>query len=330
MDRMREELRRKREESDVANLVKLIDTRLQQDKLLEPRNDSAAFYLAQARAAGASAASLQTQSQEIYKRLAQMVHADIDQRHFSDADRLLTDMHGFGYSVAATSTLQHDLSAARAAQSAAVPEQPQYLDLAQSRLAQGKLTELSGFMILFNIVLLIFLYHRWWTVLSAAWLHAGLLHILFNMMAMRQLAPPTAEFYGPGRTIIIYTAGSVVGFTLSSCALVFLPSLPFLHGSAYTVGASASICGLIGALLYYGRRTGSTIVRSEATRFIIMLGVYGLIMPGILRLQFDSHRSHQSPEPVDLVSLDTGVRVAGREALKSFESSPGKLRIFCG
>ena len=115
LGQLREELRRKREESDVANLVKLIDTRLQQDKLLEPRNDSAAFYLAQARAAGASAASLQTQSQEIYKRLAQMVHADIDQRHFSDADRLLTDMHGFGYSVAATSTLQHDLSAARAA-----------------------------------------------------------------------------------------------------------------------------------------------------------------------------------------------------------------------
>ena len=127
----------------------------------------------------------------------------------------------------------------------------------------------------------IFIYHRWWTVLSAAWLHAGLLHILFNMMAVRQLAPPTAEFYGPGRTVIIYTAGSIVGFTLSSCAAVFLPALPFLHGSAYTVGASASICGLIGALLYYGHRTGSTIVRSEATRFIIMIGVYGLIMPGI-------------------------------------------------
>ena len=127
----------------------------------------------------------------------------------------------------------------------------------------------------------IFIYHRWWTVLSAAWLHAGLLHILFNMMAVRQLGPPTAEFYGPGRTVIIYTAGSIAGFALSSCAALFLPALPFLHGSSYTVGASASICGLIGALLYYGHRTGSPIVRSEATRFIIMIAVYGLIMPGI-------------------------------------------------
>jgi rhomboid protease GluP len=127
----------------------------------------------------------------------------------------------------------------------------------------------------------VFGYHRWWTVLSAAWLHAGLLHILFNMMALRQLGPATAEFYGPGRTVIIYTAGAVVGFTLSSCAVLFLPALPFLHGSLSTVGASASISGLIGALLYYGRRTGSGIVRAEATRIILMLAVYGFIMPGI-------------------------------------------------
>ena len=127
----------------------------------------------------------------------------------------------------------------------------------------------------------IFLYKRWWTVLSAAWLHAGLLHILFNMMAVRQLAPPTADFYGPGRTVIIYTAGAIAGFTLSSCAAVFIPALPFLRGSPYTVGASASICGLIGALLYYGHRTGSAIVRSEATRFIVMVTLYGFIMPGI-------------------------------------------------
>ena len=48
---------------------------------------------------------------------------------------------------------------------------------------------------------------RWWTVLSAGWLHGGLLHILFNMMAVRQLAPAIAELYGPGRMVIIYMAG---------------------------------------------------------------------------------------------------------------------------
>ena len=138
---LREELRRRHQDSDVANFAKLIDTRLQQDKLVEPRNDSAAYYLTQARAAGASAAALQSQSQEIYKRLAQAEHAAIDQRRFADADRVLADLRTYGAPAATIASLQHDLSSARSQQAAAAPEQPQYLDLAQSRLAQGKLTE---------------------------------------------------------------------------------------------------------------------------------------------------------------------------------------------
>jgi TonB family protein len=138
---LRDELRRRHQDSDAANFVKLIDTRLQQDKLVEPRNDSAAYYLTQARAAGASAAALQSQSQEIYKRLTQAEHAAIDQRRFADADRVLADLRTYGAPAATIASLQHDLSSARSQQAAAVPEQPQYLDLAQSRLAQGKLTE---------------------------------------------------------------------------------------------------------------------------------------------------------------------------------------------
>jgi rhomboid protease GluP len=127
----------------------------------------------------------------------------------------------------------------------------------------------------------VFVADRWWTVLSAAWLHAGVLHILFNMMAVRQLAPATADLFGPGRTIIIYTAGAVLGFALSSFAGQFLPRLPLLAGGQFTVGASASIAGLIGALLAYGHRTGSSMARSQAMTYVLMLGVYGFILPGI-------------------------------------------------
>jgi len=141
LTQLRDELRRRHEEFETANFVKLIDTRLQQDKLTEPRNDSAAYYLIQARAAGASAAALQPQSQEIYRRLAQAGHSAIDQRRFADADRLLADLRTYGAPAATVASLQHDLSAARNTQAAAAPEQPQYLDLAQSRLAQGKVTE---------------------------------------------------------------------------------------------------------------------------------------------------------------------------------------------
>ena len=39
-----------------------------------------------------------------------------------------------------------------------------------------------------------------------------LLHILFNMLWVRQLGPATADIYGPGRMIIIYTVAGVAGF----------------------------------------------------------------------------------------------------------------------
>jgi rhomboid protease GluP len=127
----------------------------------------------------------------------------------------------------------------------------------------------------------VFTFGRWWTVLSAGWLHGGVLHIFFNMMALRQLAPAVADLYGPGRMVIIYTAGTVAGFALSSFAGAFFPTILFLRGSSYTLGASAAISGLIGALLYYGRRSGSSLTRSYASQYIVMLVVMGFLISGI-------------------------------------------------
>ena len=62
--------------------------------------------------------------------------------------------------------------------------------------------------------------------------------------------------------VIIYTVAGVAGFLLSSCAgqyLGFIP-IPFLQGASVSVGASASIFGLLGAAVYYGRRSGSRMV----------------------------------------------------------------------
>jgi rhomboid protease GluP len=118
---------------------------------------------------------------------------------------------------------------------------------------------------------------RWWTVLTAGWLHAGLLHIFFNMMWIRQLAPPTSELYGPGRMVIIYTIGGIVGFTASTLAGAFVP---FLGGGSFTVGASAPIFGLLGALVHYGKR-GSSMVGNQAKSWALMLFIFGFIMPGV-------------------------------------------------
>jgi TonB family protein len=151
ISQLRDDLRRRHEEFDTANFVKLIDTRLQQDRLIEPHNDSAAYYLGQARVAGVSAAVLQPLSQEISKRLAQTVRTAIDQEHFADADRLLGDLHTYGVPAATIASLQHDLAAARSQQAAPAPVQPKYLDLAQSRLAQGNVTEPANDSALFYV-----------------------------------------------------------------------------------------------------------------------------------------------------------------------------------
>lgn len=126
-----------------------------------------------------------------------------------------------------------------------------------------------------------FQFDRWWTILSAGWLHGGLLHIFFNMMWVRQLGPATADLYGAGRMVIIYTIAGAAGFTLSSVAGLLMPPIPILGGAAFTIGASAPIFGLLGALVYYGRRGGSTLVRREAMGYAVALFVFGLIMPGI-------------------------------------------------
>ena len=123
---------------------------------------------------------------------------------------------------------------------------------------------------------------RWWTVLSAGWLHAGLPHLFFNMMMLRQLGPPTAEIYGAGRMVIIYVVGGIVGFLCSSVAgLVFGPGLPLIGAGRFTVGASAPIFGLLGGLLYYSNRGGSSLVRSSVMGYVMSAALMGIMMRGI-------------------------------------------------
>lgn len=115
--------------------------------------------------------------------------------------------------------------------------------------------------------------HRWWTLVSANYLHGGLLHILFNMMALRQLGPLVAREFGTHRMFAIYTIGGVLGFFLS-----------FLAGVQFTIGASAALCSLIGALLFYGKSRGGVYGRaiySQVGSWAIMIFVFGLLVPGI-------------------------------------------------
>ncbi len=116
-------------------------------------------------------------------------------------------------------------------------------------------------------------FHRWWTLISASFLHGGILHIFFNMVALKQLCPFVVREYGLNRFLIIYTVSGIAGFLLS-----------YLVGVPLTIGASASICGLVGAILYYGKNRGGThgeVIYREAMGWIVALVVFGLVVPGI-------------------------------------------------
>ena len=116
-------------------------------------------------------------------------------------------------------------------------------------------------------------YGRWWTLLSASYLHGGLLHIFFNMMALKQLAPFVIDAFGMYRFAILYVWTGVAGFFFS-----------YLAGVPFTLGASAAICGLIGAILYYGKSRGGLYgeaIYRQAMGWVIGLVIFGLFVPGI-------------------------------------------------
>jgi TonB family protein len=141
LTQLREELQRHRADSDVAGLVALIDARMQQDQLVEPPNDSAAYYLNQAKHAGASAADLQPQLRELTRRLTLAAHGAVEQRRLADADKLAADLKSVGAPASVVAGVQHEIGLARAEQEHVQADQPHFLDLARSRLAQGSIIE---------------------------------------------------------------------------------------------------------------------------------------------------------------------------------------------
>jgi len=115
--------------------------------------------------------------------------------------------------------------------------------------------------------------HRWWSLVSAGYLHGGIMHIFFNMFALNQLGPLVLQEFGFYRLVIVYVVGGISGFLVS-----------YLAGIPFTIGASASLMALIGALLYYGKSRGGIFGQSlfrQLFGWVIGIGLFGLLVPGI-------------------------------------------------
>lgn len=118
----------------------------------------------------------------------------------------------------------------------------------------------------------IFLGHEWYRLVTAMFLHGGLIHIGFNMMALMDLGPAVEEVYGSARFLFLYTVTGAAGFLLSA-----------LLGHQ-SVGASGALMGLIGLLIAITTRRGGAHMqqlRSRLVSWVVSIFVIGFLMAGV-------------------------------------------------
>ncbi len=117
-------------------------------------------------------------------------------------------------------------------------------------------------------------HHEYWRLLTAMFLHAGLLHILFNMYALYLFGYLIENTFGKPRFIAIYF---VTGLFASAASFYFSnPCVP-------AVGASGAIFGLLGAWVAFNFRRRQTAFGSANLRWALFLIAFNLILGFSLR-----------------------------------------------
>ncbi|MEZ5650205.1 MAG: rhomboid family intramembrane serine protease [Burkholderiaceae bacterium] len=116
-----------------------------------------------------------------------------------------------------------------------------------------------------------------WRLLSALFLHAGALHLVFNMWALHDLGRIAERLFGTARFVLIYLLGGLLGS---------LTSLFFSASEAVAVGASGAVFAAAGAIL--AAATSRSMPRSLATQLrraiLILVGyalMLGIVLPDI-------------------------------------------------
>ena len=118
----------------------------------------------------------------------------------------------------------------------------------------------------------IFILHEWFRLVTAMFLHGGLIHIGFNMMVLMDIGPVVEEVYGSARFLFLYLATGVAGFLASALSG---------HNS---VGASAPILGLIGLMIAITTKRGGAQMqqlRSRLISWVVTIFVIGFLMSGV-------------------------------------------------
>lgn len=114
-----------------------------------------------------------------------------------------------------------------------------------------------------------------WRFLTAAFLHASIPHILFNMYALYLVGPSLEKALGIWRYVSLYVLSAIGG----SVSVLLFASPDAQSWVTQTVGASGAVFGLFAALALTLRRVGSS-----ETQILVLIGInlaIGFILPGI-------------------------------------------------
>ena len=115
-------------------------------------------------------------------------------------------------------------------------------------------------------------YFEWWRLVTAGFFHGGMFHILMNSWVLFDLGTQVDMLYGSARMWVIYFCSSVAGFALSAW---WSPNP--------SLGASAALCGLIGAMIALGIKDKTSMgqsIRAVYVRWAIYLLLWSFL-PGI-------------------------------------------------
>ncbi len=110
---------------------------------------------------------------------------------------------------------------------------------------------------------------------TCMFLHADIVHLLFNMYALYILGSQVETYYGKLKFSLIYFVSGLLG-SLFSCV--------FMSSNAFSIGASGAIFGLLGSIgyfTYYYRATLRGLLHSQVSYVIIINLLYGFLIPGI-------------------------------------------------
>jgi rhomboid protease GluP len=116
--------------------------------------------------------------------------------------------------------------------------------------------------------------HRWETLVTASFLHAGIPHVTFTILALWQVGPLVERVLGPARMTFAYLISGIVGHLTSVGQAMVMRTA----GIGY--GASGAISGVVAAALVLALRThgrGAPLVHRLA-RWLGLVVVVGLLM----------------------------------------------------